>query len=124
MKKITEASLTAALVAVDWAKIDDMTDEDIERQIAENPDAAPDLTVKGAKLLFLIGSPRLKTGVKVRLLRRAFGMSQSQFAKAYHVPLRSLQNWEQGSREPDAAVGALIKLIAHDPKRTKRILGA
>jgi putative transcriptional regulator len=34
----------AAIAATDWAAIDAMTDEDIARQIAENPDAAPDLS--------------------------------------------------------------------------------
>lgn len=122
MKKVTDASLNAAVAAIDWAKIDAMTDEDIARQIVENPDAAPDLTIKGAKLRFLVASRRLKIGLKIRLVRRAVGMSQSQFAKAYHVPLRSLQNWEQGSREPDSAIEALIKLIAHEPERVRRIL--
>jgi uncharacterized protein (DUF4415 family) len=28
----------------DWAKVDAMTDDDIARQIAENPDAAPEMT--------------------------------------------------------------------------------
>ncbi len=32
-----------ALAATDWDRIDAMTDEDIARQIASNPDAAPDM---------------------------------------------------------------------------------
>jgi hypothetical protein len=51
-----------------------MTDKDVARQIAENPDPAPNLTVKRAKRQFLVASPRLKTGLKIRLVRRAVGM--------------------------------------------------
>ena len=52
MKKVTDKSLKTAIATVDWAKIDAMTDEDIARQIAKNPDLAPDLTIDRAKLFF------------------------------------------------------------------------
>ncbi len=122
--KVTKEIAEAAVKAVDWAAQDALTDEDIARQIAENPDAAPDLTLPRIKLLLRVGSPKVKTRVKLRLVRRALGMSQAEFAKAYGLPLRSLQNWEQGTREPDEATAALIKIIAHEPERVRRILGA
>jgi putative transcriptional regulator len=34
----------AAIAATDWAALDAMTDDDIARQIAADPDAAPDLS--------------------------------------------------------------------------------
>ena len=40
-KKISDAA-RKALAATDWRKIDAMTDADVARQIAANPDAAPD----------------------------------------------------------------------------------
>jgi uncharacterized protein (DUF4415 family) len=42
--KVTKAEAEAHLKDVDWSKIDAITDEDIARQIAEDPDAAPELT--------------------------------------------------------------------------------
>lgn len=36
--------IEAALAEIDWERIDAMTDEDIDRQIAENPDAARVMT--------------------------------------------------------------------------------
>jgi hypothetical protein len=39
-KKLSKAA-TEALAATDWNRIDAMSDADIARQIAANPDAAP-----------------------------------------------------------------------------------
>lgn len=120
--RITREMVEKATAKIDWAAVDAITDEDIARQIAENPDAAPDLTDPKTRLLMRVGSPHLKTRQKFRLVRRALGLSQAQFASAYHIPLRTLQNWEQGTREPDEASQALLKLIADDPERTRRVL--
>ncbi|HLI12675.1 MAG TPA: helix-turn-helix domain-containing protein [Alphaproteobacteria bacterium] len=122
--KATSRRAKAALAAVDWRKIDAMTDEDIARQIAANPDTAPDLTDGRVKVLWRVKSVRLAPRHKIRLVRRAVRMSQSQFAKAYGLSLRSLQNWEQGTRQPDEATMALIKLIAYEPERVRRILNS
>ena len=71
-----------------------------------------------------MSSVHLNIGQKIRPVRRALDMSQSQFARAYHVPLRSLQNWQQGAREPDESVEAPIRLIDHEPELAKRIFDA
>jgi hypothetical protein len=42
--KVTSEMATAAVTEVDWVATDAMTDADIARQVAENPDAAPLLT--------------------------------------------------------------------------------
>lgn len=31
-------------------------------------------------------------------LRQASGMNQSEFARYFHIPLRTVQNWEAGTR--------------------------
>ncbi len=122
--KVSRKAAAAAAAAIDWKRIDAMSDEDIARQILENADAAPDLTPARIKLLFRVRSKRLTTRHKIRLVRRALNMSQAEFAKAYHFSLRTLQNWEQGTREPDETIEALIKLIAFEPERVRRILAA
>lgn len=54
---------------------------------------------------------------RVRVLRNRLELSQSQFAKRYGLPLRTIQNWEQGRRtNPDASGSLLIGLIERDPK--------
>ena len=40
MVKISREAARKALAATDWEKLDALTDEDIARQIAANPDAA------------------------------------------------------------------------------------
>lgn len=120
--KVTREMAEQAVADIDWAKLDAMTDADIARQIANNPDAAPDLTRERAKLVFRVRSPRLKARHKFRLVRRALGLSQAQFSRAYHISPRTLQNWEQGTREPDEHALSLLKLIAHEPERTRQIL--
>ena len=32
-------------------------------------------------------------------LRQASGMNQTEFAKYFHIPRRTVQNWEEGSRK-------------------------
>lgn len=33
-------------------------------------------------------------------LRKAYGMSQSQFAKYFGIPINTIHNWDQGLRKP------------------------
>ena len=39
--------------------------------------------------------------INIRALRENLNMSQQDFSKAYHIPLATIQNWEQGRRCPD-----------------------
>lgn len=47
----------------------------------------------------------------VKELRAQTGLSQSQFAARFQIPVRTLQDWEQGHREPPSYVVAMIKRI-------------
>jgi len=53
--------------------------------------------------------------VSVKLIRQATGLSQARFAKAIDVPVGTLQNWEQGRREPEGPARALLCAIHNDP---------
>ncbi len=120
--EVTQEMAEEAVRRIDWAKIDAMTDEDIAQQIARNPDAAPDLTNPRVRALLHMRSRSLAMPHKIRFLRRSLGLSQKGFAEAYAIPLRTLQNWEGGAREPDEAAKALLTLIAHEPERAREIL--
>jgi len=52
----------------------------------------------------------------VRAIRRALHMSQQEFADAYHIPLATLKNWEQGRRAPDAPAAAYLQAISRKPQ--------
>ena len=45
----------------------------------------------------------------IKGLRRLSGQSQSQFAERFGIPVRTLQQWEQGRSEPPVYVFKLIK---------------
>jgi putative transcriptional regulator len=48
--------------------------------------------------------------------RMKSGLSQSEFAKLLGVSVRTLQDWEQGRREPSGAARTLIAIAEHNPE--------
>ncbi len=46
--------------------------------------------------------------VDVKRIRSQAGMSQAEFARAFCINPRTLQEWEQGRRKPDATTRARI----------------
>lgn len=75
----------------------------------------------------LLGAIRvMKTGKPARVTqvrqtaaaeaRTKVGMSQSQFAAFLGVSMRTLQDWEQGLREPSGAAKTLLRIAARMPE--------
>jgi putative transcriptional regulator len=56
--------------------------------------------------------------------RLKLGMSQADFAAMLGVSTRTLQDWEQGSREPSGAAKALLKVAVAAPKTVRKVLAA
>src|SRR5580700_759055 len=54
----------------------------------------------------------LPEDVDVRLVRKRARMSQAEFARAFCINPRTLQEWEQGRRKPDATTRAYLAVIA------------
>jgi len=50
--------------------------------------------------------------VDVKLIRTRARMSQAEFARAFCINPRTLQEWEQGRRKPDATTRAYLAVIA------------
>jgi putative transcriptional regulator len=50
--------------------------------------------------------------VDIKRIRKKTGMSQSEFARAFFINPRTLQEWEQGRRKPDATTRAYLAVIA------------
>lgn len=49
--------------------------------------------------------------MEVKEIRKQTGMSQSEFAKRFNIPVGTLAHWEQGVRTPPDYVIGMIKEI-------------
>lgn len=58
-----------------------------------------------------------------RAIREQLQMSQTEFARAYRIPLPTLKGWEQGRRQPDATAAAYLSVIARMPDEARAALG-
>ncbi len=108
--KVTKAMAQKALSDVDWVIQDALTDADVARQTAENPDAAP-----------ILSGAETAAGI-VRLVRHRLGLSQAAFAHRYGIPVGTLRDWEQSRKAPDRTAFAYLKVIAKEPEIVARAL--
>ena len=53
-------------------------------------------------------------------LRKKTGLSQSQFARKFRVPVGTFQHWEQGIRKPPDYVLFLIEQVLEYEKRQEK----
>jgi putative transcriptional regulator len=59
---------------------------------------------------------------RAKIIRRALGLTQEEFAQTYRIPLDTLRGWEQGVGEPDAPARALLEVIAREPEVAAKAL--
>ena len=100
----------------DWARVDAMTDEDIARAVAEDPDAAPLLTDEQ------LAEMRVVWPVDIAATRRRLGLSQTEFAAWFGISPGTLRNWEQGRRVPEGPARVLLRVIERDPEAVRRAI--
>jgi putative transcriptional regulator len=91
----------------------EMTDEEVHAAALSDPDAQPwtEEARRHAKPV-----PRIKT------LRRALRLTLEEFSSRYHIPLETLQDWEQGRSVPDQTARAYLRVIATQPEMVQRSL--
>ena len=83
----------------------------------------------GAELLLSVRQMRAGKGKvvaqvevpAVTLARMKSGLSQADFAKLLGVSVRTLQDWEQGRRQPSGAARTLITIAEQQPKVLKQV---
>jgi putative transcriptional regulator len=91
----------------------DMTEAQIEAAARSDPDNRP---------LTPADLARMRRTPQVKIIRRALGLSQDDFAARYHIPIGTLRDWEQGRSTPDQAARAYLTVIARDPEAVRRAL--
>lgn len=60
----------------------------------------------------------------VTAARTSAGLSQPQFAALLGVSARTLQEWEQGRRQPSGAAQTLLAIAARHPELLREVLAA
>lgn len=68
-----------------------------------------------AKVSFIINP-----GYHIQALRTRMGMSQREFSDYYQIPLRSLQQWEQGRSNPPLYVVKMMEKIADMEEQNRK----
>ena len=54
--------------------------------------------------------------------RARLGMSQSAFARLMGVSVRTLQDWEQGRRQPSGAARTLLRVAQRTPEAVRAVV--
>lgn len=60
----------------------------------------------------------------IRKIRQKLAKSQSGFAMMIGVSVSTLQNWEQGRRQPEGPARALLKIAAENPEAVDKALSS
>ena len=91
----------------DWARLEAMTEEEIEANALSDPDNPP-LTDEELARMRRVPDPRR--------IRERLKLTQEQFAEKFEIPLGTLRDWEQGVSLPDRAARTLLRVIEQDPE--------
>ena len=97
------------------ARLDAMTDEEIEANAASDPDNPPWTDEELARAV---------EARRVRLVRQKTGLSQPAFSRRYRIPLPTLRHWEAGRRKPDRASWAYLRVIDAMPAAVAEVLNS
>jgi putative transcriptional regulator len=89
------------------------SDAEIEAAALSDPDNPPRTPDR---------EKRLRRIPQVRVVRKALGLTQEEFAARFHIPLGTLRDWEQGKSEPDTCARAYLKVIARNPEAVREAL--
>jgi putative transcriptional regulator len=68
------------------------------------------------------GLERAHMGRRFRILRHRLGMSQTEFAAAYGIPVANLRQYEMARHMPPHAVRAYLKVIEVEPEMVKAVV--
>ena len=109
MSKMTTTSKTTKALE----PLTSMTDQEVLDAALSDPDAQP-LTAEDLK--------RMKRTPRAKIIRRALGLTQEEFATRFGIPVGTLRDWEQGVAEPDTCARTYLTVIAKNPKAVAEAL--
>ena len=100
-----------------------MTDEEIEKRDAERDIGAELLQSVREMMADERGREYTVEISDAAAARQKIGLSQAEFASLLGVSKRTLQDWEQGRREPSGAARSLIEVAMKRPDVLVEVLG-
>ncbi len=101
------------LTAGQATRLDAMSEDDIIAAARSDPDNPP-LTAEELK--------RISAARRVRRVRIRSGLSQIEFARAFHINVARLRDLEQGRTQADSALLAYLTVIDEAPDTVRRAL--
>ena len=90
-----------------------MSEAERHEAALNDPDAQP---LTEADLARMTPTPQVK------VIRRALGLTQEDFAASYRIPIETLCDWEEGRIESDPAAHAYLRVIASEPEMVHKAL--
>lgn len=97
----------------DWARVDAMTEDEIEANAASDPDNPP-MTPEELARMRPVPSPKE--------IRQRLRLSQEEFASRFGVSLDTLRDWELGISAPDSTARTLLRVIETNPEAVQEAL--
>ncbi len=98
----------------DWARVDALTEEEIERNALDDPDNPP-LTPERLAKMRRVPNPKQ--------LRLSMGLTQEEFARQFEIPLQTWREWEQAVRYLDRTAKTYLRVIEKSPDAVRQALG-
>jgi putative transcriptional regulator len=97
----------------DWARLEAMTEEEIEANALADPDNPPITPEELARMRRVPNPKRIRENLQ---------LTQEAFAERFEIPLGTLRDWEQGASFPYGAARTLLRVIEQDPEAVANAL--
>ena len=62
------------------------------------------------------------TPARIKAIRSKVASSTKEFERMFGIPARTMESYEQGRRNPDGAMRALLRIIDREPAAARRAL--
>jgi putative transcriptional regulator len=62
------------------------------------------------------------TPARIKAIRAKVASSTKEFERVFGIPARTMESYEQGRRNPDGAMRALLRIIDREPAAARRAL--
>jgi putative transcriptional regulator len=96
--------------------MDDTMFKDLVQSVKQAADHAGGKRVPGV----VVHVPKL---LDVVAIRQKTGLAQSAFSRTIGVSVGTLQNWEQGRRQPEGPARVLLAMVEKNPTIVGELLG-